>query len=146
MVMLLVNQLTQSCIPRPPFSTRWSGLWPYGQAIGTPPAPRRHTLRGQADPVLPSLGCTDQVGQVCLPMFDPGLLHTVAVTDQTPLPVVDEGRKGCFRPGRLNHIEGDGVTGHHPQSVQGPGERPGRLIDLAEHVGKCSVSHSHKDT
>jgi hypothetical protein len=30
--------------------------------------------------------------------------------------------------------------------VQGSSEKPGRLIDLAEHVGKCSVSHSHKDT
>ena len=43
MVMLLVNQHTQPCIPRLPFSTRWSGLWTYGQAVGTPPAPRRHT-------------------------------------------------------------------------------------------------------
>jgi hypothetical protein len=56
MVMLLINQLTQPCIPRPSFSTRWSGLWPYGQAVGTPPAPRRHTPRGQADPVVPSSG------------------------------------------------------------------------------------------
>ena len=43
-----------------------------------PGATRRE---GRLTPFCQAPGCMDQVGQVCLSMFDPGLVHTVAVTD-----------------------------------------------------------------
>ena len=46
-VMILVNQLAQPGIPRPPLPTRGWGCGHMAQAVATPPTPTRHTPPGR---------------------------------------------------------------------------------------------------
>src|SRR4029450_10322931 len=62
-------------------------------------------------------GRADEMRQTRLPHLHPVLVHPVAVTDQDPLPVVDEGSEGFFGATRMDHIEGDPSTRHHPEPL-----------------------------
>src|SRR4029453_698926 len=56
----------------------------------------------------------------------------IAITDQDTLPVVDEGGEGCFGATRMDHIESDPLTGHHPEPLQGMETNPGGFINIVD--------------
>src|SRR5713101_7425431 len=98
MVMILVDQLAEPCIPRPPFPTRG---WGRGHMTETLQLGERPCATGRQIGIAP--GCqapcaADEMGQAGLPCLPPMAIHAVAVTDEDACPVVDEGGKGFFGP------------------------------------------------
>ena len=67
----------------------------------------------------------------------PGAVHTVAVADQDPCPVVDEGCEGFFGPVGMNHIERRCVTDHHPQPLERVREKSRRFINVIDGSVPC---------
>jgi hypothetical protein len=54
------------------------------------------------------------------------------LSDQEPLPVVDEGGEGLFGAPRMDHIEGDPFTRHHPEPLQRVEAVPGGFIYIID--------------
>src|SRR5215510_8105437 len=136
-VMILVNQLAEARIPRPPLPARgWSrGHMTETLQFGECPGPTGRQV-GMI-PCCQTPGTADEMGQARLPRLDPVAVHAIAVTDQDACPVVNEGSKGLFRPVGMNHVEGRGVTDHHPQPLERMGEKPGRFIDVVDWGVPC---------
>ena len=83
-------------------------------------------------PCRQATGGADEVGQAGLACLHPALVHAIAIADQEPLPVVDQGREGFFGPVGMNHVERHRVTGHHPQPLQRVGEEPRGFINVVD--------------
>src|SRR5262245_61060185 len=95
-VMILVNQLTQPRVPRPPLPTSGRSRGHMTQPLQLDQRPR--TTSGEVGllafcqaPCRP-----DEVRQARLPRLHPVLVYSVAVTHQDAGPVVDEGCESFF--------------------------------------------------
>ena len=64
-------------------------------------------------PLRQAAGSPNEMRHARLPGLDPPLIHPIPITDQDPLPVVDEGGEGFFGAPRMDHIESYSLTGHH---------------------------------
>ena len=128
-VMILVDQLAEPGIPRPPLPARG---WGCGHMTETLQLGERPCPTGRYLGIVPGCqapGRPDEMGQAGLPRLHPMAIHAVAVTDQDASPVVDEGRQGFFGPVGMNQVQRGGVTDHHPQPLEGVREKPGRFIN-----------------
>jgi hypothetical protein len=80
--MILVNQLAEPGLPRPPLpASRWRCshmTQPLQRRQGPRPTGRQVGMGARCQPP----GAADEVGQASLARLPPGLVHTVAVTDQ----------------------------------------------------------------
>ena len=85
---------------RPPSA----GWWPYDRGAGVPQGQsaggqiRRRTLR--------QASCRpDEMRQTCLALSHPDLVHPIAITDEQPGPLLNEGGKGSFGAVRVDHMK-----------------------------------------
>ena len=130
--MILVNELAEPGIPRPPLPAgRWGGghmteTLQLGQCPGS--TGRYVGMR----PFRQTPGRPDEMGHARLPGLDPPLIYAIAITDQEPCPVVDEGGKGFFGATWMDHIESHPLTGHHPEPLQRVATIPGRFINIVD--------------
>ena len=141
-VMILVDQLAESGIPRPPLS---AGRWGCSHMTETLQLGECPCPTGRQVGIVPCgqpPGAADEMGQAGLPRLDPVAIHTVAVTDQDACPVVDEGGKGFLGPVGMNQGQGGGVTDHHPQPLACVGQKPGRFINIVHSGLPCLCSNS----
>jgi hypothetical protein len=111
---VLVDERAEARIPRPPL--------PYGRArrahmtqpleFGVHP-PTKASHAGIYT-LCQSLGCADQMCSTALPQACPGLLDSIAITDQDPSPVANELYKRCFGAGGMDLKVGHARIGHDP--------------------------------
>src|SRR5262249_45769317 len=117
--------------PAPP--PRWWGRGPMTQPLQLRerpgPTPRQLRLATGRQPS----GDADEMGQAGWSCSRPGLVHPIAVTDQDAGPVVKQRRKGVCGPLGMHHVQGGGITAHHPQPLEPVYEQPGGFINVAHH-------------
>ena len=62
-------------------------------------------------------GLSDQMGQAGLAKADPFAVKPVAVADQDPDPVADQGLEGLFGAVGVDHEKGHHGVGHDPEPL-----------------------------
>src|SRR5919205_3243186 len=130
--MILIDELTQPSIPRSPLPTRRRGCGHMTETLQLcqgPGATGRHVW---VRPLRQTASRPDEMRHARLPGRDPPLIHPIPITDQDPLPVVDEGGEGFFGATRMDHIEGDPFTRHHPEPLQRVEAVPGGFIYIID--------------
>src|SRR4029450_1587861 len=95
-IMILVDKAAEPRIPRPPLATRRRSRGHMTEALEfrQRPRPASGQVRGLALRQAPRR--PDKMRQARLPGRDPPSIHPIAITDQDPLPIVDEGGEGFF--------------------------------------------------
>ena len=131
-IMILVDQVAEPRIPRPPLPTgRWrSGHMTQALEFCQRPSPAGGHVGGRALRQTPR--GPDEMRQARLALGDPGLVDPIAVTDEDASPVVDERGEGFFGASWMDHGEGHGLTGHPPQPVQRVGAKPRGFINIID--------------
>src|SRR5438552_14108493 len=105
-----VDQGAQPGIQGPPYPTRGWGGGHMAQALQLSQRPGTTSREVWLGPCRQATGGADEVCQAGLSCLHPALVHAIAITDQEPFPVVDQGREGFFGPMRMNHVERHRVT------------------------------------
>jgi hypothetical protein len=135
--MILVDQLTQPGVPCAPLPTCGGSGGHVAEPLqlGERPGPTGGKLRMLTLRQAP--GRANQVRQARLPVRDPGLIHAIAITDQHACPVVNQGSEGFLGAARMDHVEGYAIAHHHPQPLEGVGEKPGCFVDVVDRSLTC---------
>ena len=94
-------------------------------------------------PLRQAAGSPNEMRHARLPGLDPPLIHPIPITDQDPLPVVDEGGEGFFGAPRMDHIESYSLTGHHPEPLQCVETVPGGFINIIDR-GLSRLPRNHR--
>lgn len=79
-----------------------------GQSLGA----KGRDLR--AGPLGEGPGLADQMAQAGLPELHPVLVNPIAIADQNPYPVFDQGSKGLLGPVGMDHEKGHRSVDHSP--------------------------------
>ena len=135
--MILVEQLAEPSIPRPPFPARRRGGGHMTEALEfrQRPCPTGSEIGGRA---LRQAPCRpDEMRQARLALRHPGLVDPVAITDEEPGPILDEGGKGGFGAVGVDHIERHGLIRHDPQPVQRVREQPRGFINVIDRARRA---------
>ena len=131
-VMILLDQFTQPGISDPPFSTGRRGLGHMTPPLQLSQRPGTTGRQIGRETYCQAMDGADEVCQAGLARLHRVEVHSVAITHQESLPVIDQGREGFLRPVEMKHGERHGVTGHHPHPLQRVRQKPWRLIDVVD--------------
>src|SRR5215471_9972785 len=131
-VMILLDQLAEAGVPGPPLATGGWGSSHMTQPLQLGECPRATRCKVRLLALRQAPRRADEMGQARLPGLDPTLIHPIAIADQDPLPVVDEGGKGFFGATWMNHIESYPLTGHHPEPLQRVETVPRGFINIVD--------------
>ena len=130
--MVWINEATPPRIPGAPRAARRGGGRHMAEPLSLGQGPRPTSREPRLPPYRQRASRPDQMGQTCLPLAHPRLLDAIPLADQEALPRVKKGGKRLFGAMRMHHIEGDGVTGHHPPPGEGMRAIPGGCIDRVD--------------
>ena len=131
-VMILVNQAAEPRIPRAPLATRRRGGGHMTEALEFRQGPRPTGGQVRRRALRQAPGGPDEMRQARLALGHPGLVDPIAITDEEPGPLLNEGGKGGFGAVGMDHIEGDRLIRHDPQPVQRVGEIPRGFINVID--------------
>src|SRR4029450_260903 len=130
-------------LPGPPFPPRRRGCSHMAQALQLRQHPRATCRQLSVLALCQAPRRPDEVRQARLPRLYPVLVHTVAVTDQDPGPIVNQGSKGFFGAAWMDHVECHPVTGHHPEPMQRMHTEPRGFIDIVDRGLPCLRRYRH---
>jgi hypothetical protein len=97
--------------------------------LGQGPLAARSDMRVGA--LCEATSAPDEMGQTGLALRRPGLLDTVAITDQETVPIVNECRARRGGATRIDAIAGGLWSGQAPEPREVTPTNPGRVIDIA---------------
>src|SRR5215813_11349403 len=87
-----------------------------------------------------AFGRADQMGQATLPQAFPGLIDTIAITDQDPRPVANELPNRGLGAVRMDLKVGYGRIGHDPQPLPITVQEPRRLVNVVHYRGASDLA------
>ena len=79
--------------------------------------------------------------QTGLALRHPGLIDTVAITDQDTVPIVNEGQERLGGATRIDAIESGLWRGHDPEPLEVALTKPGRFINIAHWGLACDTGN-----
>ena len=129
--LITLHETTQTRIPRLPLTTTWRRVSHLTQPLKL----LQSHLAASSKVGLGSLGqlpgTANKMRQAALTSIAPGLIHAVAVADQSASPILCQRLKGRLRTLGMNTAQGHCVRHHAPEPLQGMAAVPRRLIDVA---------------